>query len=332
LDADPSGVFPLEPLPRTPFPVSVRSGFIPPWTSSPSEFLTTSRPSDPSVGNPTLLRSRHPSTTSPERAPVGAGFRPPPPRFRPQVFATSRRFPGRFELAALFRAAAVPGLPLPSEPRLAEIAHPSPGRLLPCGHPRATCARSRGLVTTGFPRRRPRLRGPCRSPPAAMGFLSARRPWRARLPVTLDRAQRARARPRGSSASKPHSPCKARVADPAGLPAGATVLSWVFRPSRAFSTRPLDPLADPPRPRSEVRPTPRLLATPAATSGISRPPGRVNLVGRPVKDVRQTRRRSQPVMDWSAPPLRRRSFSHGLGHTQRRPRARPDPRSFSVNG
>jgi hypothetical protein len=95
--------------------------------------------------NPTLLRSRHPSTTSPGRAPVGAGFRPPPPRFRPQVLATSRRFPGRSELAALFRAAAVPGLPLPSEPRLAEIAHPSPGRLLPCGHPRATCVRSRGL-------------------------------------------------------------------------------------------------------------------------------------------------------------------------------------------
>lgn len=64
-----------------------------------------------------------------------------------------------------------------------------------------------------------------------------------------------------------------------------------FRPSRAFSTRPLDPLAAPPRPRSAVRTAPRSLATPAATSGISRPPDRVNLVGRPVKDVRQTRRR-----------------------------------------
>jgi hypothetical protein len=33
---------------------------------------------DPSVG-PTLLRFRHPSTASPERAPCGAGFRPPRP-------------------------------------------------------------------------------------------------------------------------------------------------------------------------------------------------------------------------------------------------------------
>lgn len=102
----------------------------------------------------------------------------------------------------------------------------------------------------GFRRRLPHLWGACRSPPAAMGSLSACRPWQARLPVTLDRAQRAHARPRGSSASKPRSPCKARAADPAGLPAGAAVLSWAFRPSRAFSTRPLDPLAAPPRPRS----------------------------------------------------------------------------------
>lgn len=40
---------------------------------------------------------------------------------------------------------------------------------------------------------------------------------------------------------------------PASLLAGAAVLSWAFRPSRAFSTRPLDPLADPPHPRSAAR-------------------------------------------------------------------------------
>jgi len=209
--------------------------------------------SDPSVG-PTLLRFRHPPTASPGRAPCGAGFRPPPPRFRPQVFATSRRFHGRSELAALFHAATVPGLPLPSEPRLAEIAHPSPGRLLPCGHPRAPCARRRSLVTAGFADALPIAGALAGFPPRLrITFQRALHGW-ARPPVTRDHARRARARPRGSSASKPRSPCKARAAEPRRVsPTGAAVLSWAFRPSRASSTRSLDPLADPPHPRSAAR-------------------------------------------------------------------------------
>lgn len=74
----------------------------------------------------------------------------------------------------------------------------------------------------GFRRRPPHLWGSCRYPPAATNHLSARRPWRARLPVTRDHAQRARARPRGSSASKPRSPCKARAAEPHEFPHGSS--------------------------------------------------------------------------------------------------------------
>jgi hypothetical protein len=146
----PDGVIPVSrSLPRTPFPATVRSRVHSALSWTPYRVPHPLPASDPSVG-PTLLRFRRPSTASPGRAPCGAGFRPPPPRFRPQVFSTSRRFHGRSELAALFHAATVPGLPLPSEPCLAEIAHPSPGRLLPCGHPRVPCARRRSLVTTGF--------------------------------------------------------------------------------------------------------------------------------------------------------------------------------------
>jgi hypothetical protein len=133
---DPTAFPVRQPLPRTPFPATVRSRVHSALDQTPYRVPHPLPASDPSVG-PTLLRFRHPPTASPGRAPRGAGFRPPPPRFRPQVFATSRRFHGRSELAALFHAATVPGLPLPSEPCLAEIAHPSPGRLLPCGHPRA---------------------------------------------------------------------------------------------------------------------------------------------------------------------------------------------------
>lgn len=105
----------------------------------------------------------------------------------------------------------------------------------------------------GFRRRLLHRWSSCRCPPAATDYLSARRPWLARLPVDRDHAQRARARPRGSSASKPRSPCKAVLLSPASLLAGAALLSWAFRPSRAFSTRSWDPLADPPHPRSAER-------------------------------------------------------------------------------
>jgi len=172
-----------QPLPRTPFPATVKSRVHSALSRTPYRVPHHLPASDASVG-PTLLRFRHPSTASPGRAPRGAGFRPPPPRFRPQVFSTSRRFHGRSELAALFHAATVPGLPLPSEPCLAEIAHPSPGRLLPCGHPRAPCARRRGRFTAGFADALPISGALAGIPPRLwITFQRALHGW-ARLPVT----------------------------------------------------------------------------------------------------------------------------------------------------
>jgi hypothetical protein len=49
-------------------------------------------------------------------------------------------------------------------------------------------------------------------------------------------------------------PLQSCAAEPRRVsPTGAAVLSWAFRPSRAFSARSSDPLADPPHPRSAAR-------------------------------------------------------------------------------
>jgi len=106
----------------------------------------------------------------------------------------------------------------------------------------------------GFRRRLPRLRGSCRDPPAAMDHLSARPPWLARIPVTTGpRAAGSHPTTRiiRFEASFPLQSC---AAEPRRVsPTGAALLSWAFRPSRAFSTRPSDPLADPPHPRCAAR-------------------------------------------------------------------------------
>lgn len=177
---------------------------------------------------------------------------------------------------------------------------PSRGRWLPCGHPRATCARRRGLVTTGFTDAfliaealagiPPRLWAPFQR--ATHGWLASWSPWTARSGLAPDHADH----PLRSFLSL----CQARAADPAGFPAGAAVLSWAFRPSRAFSPRPSDPLADPPRPRSAALTGTRLLAHRRATSGTSRPPGRVNQDRQPVKVARpSSSTESGPV--WTGP-------------------------------
>jgi len=106
----------------------------------------------------------------------------------------------------------------------------------------------------GSRRRLPHPWGACRYPPAAMDHLSARPPWLACIPATTGpRAAGSRPTTRiiRFEASFPlQSP---RCWTPTGFPVGAAVLSWAFRPSRAFSTRPSDPLAHPPHPRSAAR-------------------------------------------------------------------------------
>jgi hypothetical protein len=136
-------------FPRTPSPRTCGTGFIPPGSGSPTEFLTTSRPSDPSVG-PTSLRFRRPTTTSPESAPYGTGVRPPRP-------GPARRFSqplGGFLANPSLRPCF---MPLPPLGHLSlqsltpqESLHPSRGRLLPRGHPRASTRAARGLVAAGF--------------------------------------------------------------------------------------------------------------------------------------------------------------------------------------
>jgi len=153
--------------------------------------------------DPTPLRFRRPTTTSPGRAPCWSEDVHPRFRFRPQVFTTSRRFHSRPGFAALFRAAAVLGQPLPSEPSLARIAAPLSRPLAPLRSSPRTLRAPSAIFHRGFHRRLRHLWRACRSPPAAMGSLSTDHPWLGGLPVALDRARRTHARPHGSSASKP---------------------------------------------------------------------------------------------------------------------------------
>jgi hypothetical protein len=120
---------------------------------------------------------------------------------------------------------------------LAEIAHPSRGRQLPCSYP---------------PTRRnelPKLLSPSVSPTSTLSRscpvppADYRVPFRkliARFPVPLDLEQRSRSLPQASPTSKPYSPCESVRTSPScpGLAAG-TLLG--FCPSGAFSFRASDP-------------------------------------------------------------------------------------------
>jgi hypothetical protein len=254
-----------------------------------------------------------------------------PPRSRPQVFATSRRFPGTSELAALFRAAAVPGFASPFR------ASPGRNRCTPLG---AACSLAVIPARLRAPSR-PCHSGSHRRPPRSPGALAGIPPqlWvpfqrashgQARLPVTLDRARRAHARPRGSSASKPRSSCEVRATDPAGFPAGVAVLSWDSAPPEPSPPAPRN-LIHPPRPRSAAPPAPACAETGRDLGDLTTPasgePGQ-----QPVKTPGQARRRTPIQCGPGRATSRRRSFSHGLGPARRRPRARPDPRSIVVSG
>jgi hypothetical protein len=187
---------------RSPFPEPSDSGSFRPGPGSPSEFLTTSRPSDPSVGS-----------DSPEvSAPYDDVTRTSPcwsEDVHPRSGST-RRFsqpPGGFTAGPGLRPCFMPlpslgYLSLQSFPSQGSL-HPSRGRLLPYGHPRAPCVRRSRSYHHGFRRRSRHLWRVCRFPPAAMGSLSTDHPWLGGLPVTLDHARRTHARPHGSPVAKP---------------------------------------------------------------------------------------------------------------------------------
>jgi len=166
----------------------------------------------------------------------------------------------------------------------------------------------------GFRRRPPHRWGSCRYPPAATDHLSARRPWLACLPVTTGpRAAGSRPTTRiiRFEASFPLQSC---AAEPQRVsPMGAALLSWAFRPSRAFSTRPLDPLADPPHPRSAARTAHDCSHTARdfrdlATPGSGEPGQAPALRGCLASSIGGHR----SSVDRAVPPSRRQSFSRGL--------------------
>jgi hypothetical protein len=241
LGRDPGGGSPPERLPRTPSPRTDWNGVHSALDQTPyrvPHHLPAIRP----VGRIDSPEVSVPYDDVTRTSPMRSGGPSTPPRSRPQVFSTSRRFPGRSGLAALFRAAAAPGSPLPSELHLAGIAAPLSGPPAPSrSSPRVDARRSRP-GRRGFHRRLPHLWGASRYPPATSSELSAGQPWMAHLPFALDRARRARAQPHGSPASKPRSSSEVRAADPTGFPAGAAVLSWDFAP----------PEPSPPVPRTLV--------------------------------------------------------------------------------
>jgi len=149
----------------------LRRRLILPWSQSLSEFLTTSRLSDPSAG-PASLRFPVPTTTSRWVAPCGAGCHAHPGSAL-RLSQPRSGFQASLCFAALFRAAAVPGTSLQRFP-LARIAHPSRGRLLPCSHPPALSDEpSESLLPPVSPT--PTLARSCLVPLTTMGSLSTRR-------------------------------------------------------------------------------------------------------------------------------------------------------------
>lgn len=130
--------------------------------------------------NPTPLRFRHPSTTRHGLAPYRA-VRHSHPGSALRLSQPLSGFLAGPRLAALFHAAAIPGLYLQSLP-LTEIAHPSRGRQLPCSHPPA-CGRARPAALS--PARSPDSHARTQSPDSLAAYGSpfhelapaSRSPW-----------------------------------------------------------------------------------------------------------------------------------------------------------
>jgi len=95
--------------------------------SIPSRAFTSSRLSVAHAPEPTSSRFFAPTTTSPGLAPCAA-VRPPPPRFRSQVFTTSQRFTSTPGLRGLVSCRSRPGVP-PAEPSPRRGRAPIPGPL-----------------------------------------------------------------------------------------------------------------------------------------------------------------------------------------------------------
>jgi hypothetical protein len=136
------------------------------------EFLTTSRPSDPSAGS-AFRGVPSPSTTSLGLAPYGARY-----QSRPGSALRLSQPPSGFladpSFAALFHAATVPGvLPSESSPHRnrAPLSRPL---LLPCGHPPACWTPPHGPCHRRF-RRLPRFHAVAWFPTTTMGSLFTRR-------------------------------------------------------------------------------------------------------------------------------------------------------------
>lgn len=212
---------------------------------------------------------------------------------------------------------------LPSQGSL----HPSRGRLLPCGHPRAPACAARGLVTAGFADARviadalaglpPRLWAPFR--PTTHGWEASWSPWTARGGLTPGRT----VHPLRSLDPL----AKSAPLDPTSFLVGAAVLSWVSSP----------PEPSPPAPRTLM--TRRSLGPrrPARSRAQARPRGPR---GPRVRWTRASdRNRSsgpvgglQPGEGWPAPPRGGVPSPTASDPWQGRPCPRPDPRSFVVSG
>jgi hypothetical protein len=224
----------LEHLPREPVPFDLAAKVHPPRACSLSELLTASRPSDPTVGL-APLRFLHPSTTSRERAPCGAGRHPAPvplsgflnlsavsrqarasrPCLVPQPFLgflPSRVFPSQRSRTPLEAAGSL------------VVIHAHPGARLP------------GPFTTGFPRQ-PTLTRDRLDPPGAMSSLSAHAS--ARFPVAPDPELRSRPAP-------PLHPLRSFV--PSASPFAPIRVSPNRRPLLSWVSAPLE--LSPPTPRT----------------------------------------------------------------------------------
>jgi len=130
-------------------PPTLTAKFILPWPipSRVSRCLLTARPFG---REPTPLRFVVPSTTSPARAPYGAGCHPRPGSAL-RLSQPLSGFQASSGFAAMFRAATVPGiLPSESSPRRERCTPLGAAASLPLSTDVPKCA-ARGLVTAGFP-------------------------------------------------------------------------------------------------------------------------------------------------------------------------------------
>ena len=115
----------------------------------------------------------HPPTAS-SREPHTDRVVQPPVRFRSQAFSTSQRFPSKLEFRGLVSCRSRSWVASLQSFPLAEIARPSRGRVLPCGHPSLRRAGLRGAFHQRF-HRRPRFWRGGLAPPSTIRSLSTGR-------------------------------------------------------------------------------------------------------------------------------------------------------------